>query len=185
MDTIQSKVPGGYEPQVQLSDGKVVGLVDYVKTLSASATGNPGEIVDALHISDSVGSAAVTADTYAFSEAQPPTKVLHVPTLEELGFDAGSYEMKAVLIVNARTNNPDKEVRVRLVQASGKAVAASEVAATLTSSSQDVIVKSPAAFAIVPGQAYAHDIRLVTAAGTDNAVMQSKSLLIQILKKAA
>lgn len=170
---------------MQLSDGKVVGLVDYVKTLTSTTTGNPGEVVDAVHISDSVGSAAVTADAYAFSESQPPTKVLHVPTLEELGFDAENYEMKAVLIVNARTNNPDKDVRVRLVQASGKEVAASEVAATLTSSSQDVIVKSPAAFAITPGQAYAHDIRLVTAAGTDNAVMQSKSLLVQVLKKAA
>ena len=185
MDTIQSKVPGGYEPQVQLSDGKVIGLVDYVKALTSATTGNSGDVVDVVHISDSVGSAAVTVDTYAFSEVQPPTKVLHVPTLEELGFDTDNYEMKAILVVNARTNNPDKAVRVRLVQASGKEVAASEVTATLTSSSQDVIVKSPDAFAITPGQSYAHDIRLVTASGTDNAVMQSKSLLIQVLKKAA
>jgi hypothetical protein len=185
METIQSKVPGGYEPQVQLSDGKVVGLVDYVKTLTSATTGNPGDVVDVVHISDSVGSAAVTAATYAFSEQAPPAKVLHVPTLEELGFDAANYEMKALLIVNARTNNPDKDVRVRLVQASGKEVASSEVAATLTSSSQDVIVKSSAPFAITPGEAYAHDIRLVTAGGGDNATMQSKSLLIQIVKKAA
>ncbi|WP_282783117.1 hypothetical protein [Phaeodactylibacter xiamenensis] len=156
-----------------------------MKTLTSATTGNPGDVVDVVHISDSVGSAAVTADTYAFSEQAPPAKVLHVPTLEELGFDAANYEMKALLIVNARTNNPDKDVRVRLVQSSGKEVASSEVAATLTSSSQDVIVKSASAFAITPGEAYAHDIRLVTAGNGDNATMQSKSLLIQVVKKSA
>jgi hypothetical protein len=183
MDTIKNKIPGSYEPQVQLENGKVIGLVDYVKTLTGETAGNPGDVVDVVHISDSVGSSATLLGTYEFSVGNPPRKVLHVPTLEELGFDSDGYELQAISIVNARTNNPDVDAWVRVVASSGKGVSASEVSATLTSSDQDVIVKS-GPFAVTPGGAYAHDIRLDTANGSDNAVMQSKSLLIQVVKKA-
>lgn len=50
-------------------DGKVVGLVDYVKMLSVLVMGNFGEIVDVLYISDSVGSVVVIVDIYVFFEA--------------------------------------------------------------------------------------------------------------------
>lgn len=185
MKSIEKKIAGSYEPIVQLTDGKKQGLVDYVKSLAGETVGNVGDVVDAIHISDSVASSAVTAATFAFSKASPPAKVLHFPTLEELGFDSADYEMKALLIANCRTNNPDKDVQLRVVNSAGEEVTGSVQDATLNNDTADQIVKTATPFSVTPGGAYAIDIRLITAGGGDNAVLQSKSFLVQIVKKSA
>ena len=108
--------------------------------------------------------------------------MLFVPTLEALGYDPASHKLQAIMIANVRTKNPDAAVQLRVVNAAGEAVSGSTVDATITNDTTDQVVTSQA-FDITPGQAYAIDVRLITAdGGTTDVTLQSKNLLVQVIK---
>jgi hypothetical protein len=183
MKSISKKVTGAYEPVVELEDGKLMGLVSYVKDLAGASVGNPGDVVDAVHINNNQASSATTAAEFQFDKDNPPAQLIHAPTLEELGYDEDGYELRAILIANVRTNNANEDVQLRVVDALGDPVPGSSASATIEIAAQDQVVKS-SPFSITPGGGYAIDLRLVQATEGHNATLFAKNLLIQVVKKA-
>ena len=181
MQPITNVQSGAYESTLTLEDGSQQGLAEYVKDLNNTIVPAKDAVVDALHINEGSASAAQDQDTFLFSPGTPPAKVLFVPTLANLGYDPGTHKLQALFIANVRTNNPDKDVQLRLVDASGNEVAGSTTDATVMNDTTDQVVTSNSVD-ITPGQAYAIDIRLITAAGSDNVTLQSKNLLVQVVK---
>lgn len=183
MQPITNVQSGAYESVVSLEDGSQKTLAEYVKELNNAVVPAKDAVVNALHINEGSASAAQALATFLFSAGSPPAKVLFVPTLESLGYASADYKLQAVLIANVRTNNPDAPAQLRLVDAAGEAVAGSTVDATITNDTADQVVTSPAVD-ITPGTAYAIDIRLITAdGGTTTVTLQSKNLLVQVVKK--
>ena len=183
MQPISNVQSGAYEGIVILEDGTQKGLAQYVKELNNTIAPSKDAVVNALHINEGSASSAQALDTFLFSGGTPPAKVLFVPTLESLGYASADYKMQAVLIANVRTNNPNAPAQLRLVDAAGEAVSGSTVDATITNDTVDQVVTS-AAVDITPGTAYAIDIRLITAdGGTTTVTLQSKNLLVQVVKK--
>lgn len=183
MQPITNVQSGAYEPVVVLEDGSQATLAQYVKDLNNAVVPPKDAIVDALYLNEGSASSAQALDTFQYSAGSPPARVLFAPTLESLGYSPATHKMQAVLIANARTNNPDAPAQLRLVDAGGDAVAGSTVNATITNDTVDQVVTS-GSFDITPGTAYALDIRLITAdGGTTNVILQSKHLLVQVVKK--
>ena len=183
MQPITNVQTGAYEAVVILADGTQKALSEYVKELNNSVAPAKDAIVNALHINEGSASASQALATFLYSGGTPPAKVLFVPTLESLGYDPAGYKMQAIMIANVRTNNPNAPAELRLVDAAGDSVSGSTVAATITNDTVDQVVTS-AAVDITPGTAYAIDIRLITAdGGTHTVTLQSKNLLVQVVKK--
>ena len=183
MQAITNVQTGAYEGVVTLADGSQKTLAEYVKELNNTIVPAKDAVVNALHINEGSASASQALATFLYSGGTPPAKVLFVPTLESLGYASADYKMQAVVIANVRTNNPNAPAELRLVDAAGDAVSGSTVAATITNDTVDQVVTS-AAVDITPGTAYAIDIRLITAdGGTTTVTLQSKNLLVQVVKK--
>ena len=182
MQPITNVQSGAYEGVVTLQDGSQKTLAEYVKEFNNSVVPAKDAVADALHINEGSASAAQGLATFLFSAGSPPAKVLFVPTLESLGYASADYKMQAILIANVRTNTAPTPAQLRLVDAAGDAVAGSTVDATITSTTVDQVVTS-AAVDITPGTAYAIDIRLITAGGGKDVTLQSKNLLVQVVKK--
>ena len=183
MQPITNVQTGAYEAVVILEDGTQKALSEFVMELNNSVAPAKDAIVNALHINEGSASASQALATFLYSGGTPPAKVLFVPTLESLGYDPAGYKMQAIVIANVRTNNPNAPAELRLVDAAGDAVSGSTVAATITNDTVDQVVTS-AAVDITPGTAYAIDIRLITAdGGTHTVTLQSKNLLVQVVKK--
>ena len=183
MQPITNVQTGAYEAVVILADGTQKALSEFVMELNNSVAPAKDAIVNALHINEGSASASQALATFLYSGGTPPAKVLFVPTLESLGYDPAGYKMQAIMIANVRTNNPNAPAELRLVDAAGDSVSGSTVAATITNDTVDQVVTS-AAVDITPGTAYAIDIRLITAdGGTHTVTLQSKNLLVQVVKK--
>lgn len=182
MLSISQQSSGAYEPQLVLQDGSQVGIVEYLQGMNNEISGKPGSVVDVVHISDGSARPANTTSTFQYDAANPPGRLLYVPTLADLGYNNAEYSLQAIGIFHLRSSNPPQDVEVRVVNAAGAEVTGSLHSGTAsTANSTDTVLKTPA-FSLNEGAGYALDLRLTTPNGTDNASINSAHLLVQVVK---
>ncbi|WP_282783119.1 hypothetical protein [Phaeodactylibacter xiamenensis] len=155
------QIQGSYEPRVQLDNGNVVGLVDYLKTLRAEIA---GQTTLALHTQYApVPSYIFTLSGEAWFSTNPGNggiRSLYVPTLEELGLDTASYDLEAMAVVEAADPNATSDpLDIRVLDLSDNSVVTgSEGTGNLSGSSLDAAIKTEY-FTITGGKSYFVDAR--------------------------
>lgn len=180
MAKIAQIISGAYEPVVRMDDGTSKNLGAVLQEMNDEIVPAEDAVVGSFYVSEPSASSAVSSDSFAYNAGNPPSRVLYVPSLEELGYSPDDYKLDAIMIANVRASAPPEGAQLRLVDADGEAVAGSTTDATATNDTTDQVVLSEA-FDITPGKGYTIDIRK-TAAGVSTVTLQSKNLLVRIVK---
>lgn len=160
MQGIKQQANGGYISQVQLSNGKVVSLIDYIKALGAAAG---KQMALAIHTQYAPAPSYIfTLAGEAWISTNPGTsgiRGVYVPTLEELGLD-GNYTLEAMAVVEAADPNGSGDpLDIRVLDLSDNSVVAgSEGTGNLSGSALDAAVKS-GFFPVTGGKTYFVDAR--------------------------
>lgn len=160
MQGIKQQVNGGYISQVQLSNGKVVGLIDYIKSLRIASS---KQVTLAIHTQYAPAPSYIfTLAGEAWISTNPGAsgiRSVYVPTLEELGLD-GNYTLEAMAVVEAADpNGSGGPLDIRVLDLSDNSVVpGSEGTGNLSGSALDAAVKS-GFFPITGGKPYFVDAR--------------------------
>ncbi|WP_421947089.1 hypothetical protein [Phaeodactylibacter xiamenensis] len=160
MQRIKQQANGGYISQVQLSNGKVASLIDYIKALGAAAG---KQMALAIHTQYAPAPSYIfTLAGEAWISTNPGVsgiRGVYVPTLEELGLD-GNYTLEAMAVVEAADPNGSGDpLDIRVLDLSDNSVVAgSEGTGNLSGSALDAAVKS-GFFPVTGGKTYFVDAR--------------------------
>lgn len=178
-------IKGSGEPQVQLTKGKVVGLVDYVITLRSEIA---QQKTVALHTQYATVPSYVFAPAgeawFSDSPGASGIRPLYVPSLEELGLDEESYELEAMAVVEASDpNGTNDPIEVRALDLStNTAVTGSTGSGNLSGSALDAAIKTPY-FPIEGGKAYFVDARKMNINGALAASLGRNRLYVRAKAK--
>ena len=184
--TVQS---GAYEQFVQLEDGTLKSLAQYVKELDSEILA-PGAVMLSVHaevlyhpLLSTVTSPAGEAWVYESSPAGG-IKAIYVPTLEQLGADSAQYKLQAKAAVVALDFNATSDnVSVRVIDLSKTtSVAGSAATAALNGENAEQQIES-GFFDITPGLAYFVDARKHNDNSALAAAFARQELLIRVVKK--
>ena len=180
---------GAYEQFVQLQDGTLKSLAEYVKDMAGSMLA-PGAVKLSVHaevlyhpLLSSVNSPAGEAWVFESSPAGG-IKTLYVPTLEQLGADPEAYKLQAKASVVALDFNATSDnVSVRVIDvAKSTAVAGSAATGALNGANAEQQVET-GFFDITPGLAYFVDARKHDDYSNLAAAFARQELLIRVVKK--
>ena len=160
MQGIKQQLNGSYISQVLLSNGRVTGLIDYIKTLRV-AIGK--QITLAIHTQYApVPSYIFPLAGEAWFSTNPGAggiRSVYVPTLSELGLD-DNHTLEAMAVVEAADPNATSDpLDIRVLDLSDNSVVTgSEGTGNLSGSALDAAIKSDF-FPITGGKSYFVDAR--------------------------
>ena len=184
--TIQS---GAYEQFVQLQDGTLKSLAQYVKEM-AQETSAPGAVMLSVNaevlyhpLLSTVTSPASEAWVYESSPAGG-IKAIYVPTLEQLGANPEQYKLQAkATLVALDFNATSDNVSVRVIDLSkATPVAGSSATGPMNGENAEQQIESDF-FDITPGLAYFVDARKHNDNSALAAAFARQELLIRVVKK--
>lgn len=186
---IEQVLFGAYEPVARMDDGTFKNLGKYLKELDA-AVSTPGAVMASLLLQtlyhpllSSVNSPASEGWFYESSPAGG-LKLLHVPSLEALGYDPAEYKIQAkasavCLDQNATSDN----VSVRVIDISkDTSVPGSTATGALNGLNAQQKVETEF-FDITPGLAYLVDARKHDDNSNLAAAFARQELLIRVVRK--
>ena len=162
---------------------KWVPLCDKVAEIEKVAIPSSGDVVHTITLQEGRASAANTTDKFTFGPGSEPANLIFVPSLNSLGFSPDTYELKAIVQANVRTNAPPQDASIALFDSAGNQVDGSQVSGTLSAVANTDNVITSNAVNVSGGLGYAVNARLITAGTTENVVLQSATLIVQVLKK--
>ena len=186
IDKVQS---GAYEQYVQLEDGTMKSLAEYVKEFESQVLA-PGTVMLSVHaevlyhpLLSSISSPAAEAWALESSPAGG-IKAIYVPTLEQLGADPEQYKLQAKAAVVALDFNATSDnVSIRVIDLSKTTpVAGSSATGALNGENSEQQIESEF-FDITPGLAYFVDARKHTDNSALAAAFARQELLIRVVKK--
>ena len=175
-NTIVATQRGSYDSYVRLQGEE---QPRNITELLSDLTPSTGETVGYYTASNPVADTAKDSDLFNYSPSALPGRLLFVPTLADLGYEATTHKMQGVIFAHLRSDAPDTEVEIRCVDAGGNLVAGSAATGDVTESDQDDVLKS-AAFDITPNAGYAIDMRLTTD-GAANVTLYNKMLFVHVV----
>lgn len=180
---------GAYEQYVQLEDGTLKSLAEYVKEMASQVLA-PGSVMLSIHaevmyhpLLSSISSPAGEAWVYESSPAVG-IKAIYVPTLEQLGAAPAEYKLQAkAAVVALDFNATSDDVSVRVVDLSkATVVAGSSATGAMNGQNAEQQIESDF-FDITPGLAYFVDARKHNDNSVSAAAFARQELLIRVIKK--
>ena len=168
-----------FDPNTQ----KWMPLCDKVAALEAAAIPGSQQVVHTLALHDGRVRAANVSDKFTFGPGTEPTALIFLPTLASLGYSSDDYELKAIAQANLRTNTPPRDASIALFDANGNQVDGSQATGSLSAAATTDNVILTSAVSVTGGNGYAIDARLNVAGDPENVVLQSSTLILQVIKK--
>jgi len=169
---------GGYDTMVQLEGStKQRRLVEVLNEVAPAS----GAVVDHFVVTNNVGDSATQSDEFAFSEANPPARLLHIPSLESMGYSSDTHKVQAVGYAHLRSATAPTEVEIRLVNADGVGVTGSVTAGEVTTEDSDDVLKT-AVVDLSDDAGYSIDMRVTDSVPAD-VTLSNRALLVRVVKK--
>ena len=185
---ISSFQRGAYSSHVNLEDGSMQTIEEYVQKMETELLA-PGTVMLSIHaevlyhpVLSSISSPA--SEAWVF-ESSPlgGIKVIYVPTLAQLGLDAGQYKLEAkAAVVALDFNATTDDVSLRVIDLSDSStVTGSSATGTLNGQNAEQQIES-GFFDITPGQAYFVDTKKHDGSSVQPAAFARQELLIRVVK---
>lgn len=169
---------GAYDNVVQLAGStKQRRLVEVLNEIAPAS----GAVVDHFNVTNNLADVAKDDNTYSFSESSKPSRLLWVPTLEEMGYSDDTHKVQIIGIAHLRSVTPPTDVEIRLVDKNGVLVTGSVATGEVTTSASDSILKTPAVD-VPDGAGYTIDMKVTDSSPVD-VTLNNRALLVRIVKK--
>ena len=176
---------GAYESAVRLTGAqKDINLAELVLELHELVGGSAGAggIAETVLLNTTYG-AQNSGDSYLYAPGgTEPLRLIRIPTLEELGFDAATHELEVKPFGHFRADNTPETIDIRLVGSDGNMVGVAS-AKTVNQVNRDDVLGLDEFIPVSGGELYALDFKKQAANAT--VVDLSNTVFVVRIKRSA